>query len=223
MEEEKGQEIQNKQSEASVSGSFEKTQVGFPGQRPVKERPKVGPIIVIILFLIIIGASFWFLLGSKRVNRSSSKTPTPTTYARSSSPTPTPTEKVIPREGVKIQILNGTDISGAAARLRGEFESLGYSGIEIGNARQKGYTGTQVTFAKEVDESVKEEILEKLKEIYQSVETKEDSLKDFDIQVITGYPKGYSPTPTPKTLTPTPTATPTPAPTTTTSPTPTPQ
>ncbi|MFV1917297.1 MAG: LytR C-terminal domain-containing protein, partial [Patescibacteria group bacterium] len=112
------------------------------------------------------------------------------------------------RENVSIQILNGTGIAKEAAYLSGKLEELGYSQIDAGNADSTDYVDTSVTFDETLPEEVIDDIMARLEEIYEEVNSDTSSdLGDYQVKVIIGYKKGYTPTPTP-----TPTLTPTPEP-----------
>ncbi|OGM21626.1 hypothetical protein A2714_00690 [Candidatus Woesebacteria bacterium RIFCSPHIGHO2_01_FULL_38_9] len=193
-----GQKIQET---SNLGDNPQRTQVGFPQT----SRPKKSPLKIIIILIILAGLGFgaWYVFkGRASTEESSEVSPTPTTKL-----TPTPTEVPIERENVKIQVLNGTGLSGAAGNLKKELEELGYSKLDVGNASPQNFKVTQVVFSDTVLESVKDEIQEKLEEIYQDVEAKEGDAGNHDIQISTGYPKGYTPSPTPKvTSTPKPTS-----------------
>lgn len=208
-----------KAQEEEAQGEIARTHVGFPEQTPKEGKSKVVLTALIILLLIGVfvgGFSFY----RSRQEQEVEITPTPTLQVKPN--TPTPTKREVNRQEVKIQILNGSGIPGAARDLKEELGKLGYSEINVGNADKQDYIDTKVIFG-DIDSDVKEEILSKLKDIYQNVEPEEDSLNDFDIRIITGHPKGYKPSPTPRpTSTPTPTLTPSTTPGITSTPTPTP-
>lgn len=202
-----------------------RTRVGFP-QTSGKKQGKGKVIFIILAILALLAVGAWLLLGNRGEEEMADGPTSTPTIARSS---PTPTQVELDREGVKIQILNGTGISGAAGDLRDELSELGYSDFAVGNASGQSYKNAEVTYGTDVDDEVKEELTSKLEDLYQDVDVKSGSAGDFDIRIITGYPKGHTPTPTEK---PTSTSTPSPkptsgvslttTPTTTTTPTPTP-
>ncbi len=214
MEEEKN--LQSETTQETGSELSKKT-VGFPELK--KDRGNLAKVLFLIIVGILILVVGINLLKTKGVKLSLSPTPTlqptPSPYFVAS---PTPTVEVS-RERIRIQVLNGTNIPQQAAKVKGELERLGYSDIEIGNAESQNYTITQVTFSPDVHQLLKDEILQKLESLYAEVKVNTSAIRGFDIQIITGYPKGYS-TPTPTTLaSPTPTesmesntSTPTPSP-----------
>jgi hypothetical protein len=168
-------------------------------------------IAVIIVVLLVIGGRF--LLTSPDLEEEGASQPTPT----DTQGTPTPTLEEVDKSDVSIRVLNGTGIGEAAGDLQDELEKVGYSDIEVGNADDKDYEKTPVVFDEDLPESAKREILALLRDFYSNVDESTDSLDDFDVEIITGYPIGHTPTPTEE-----PKATSAPTPTSTESATPTP-
>ena len=216
--EDEGTKLQEDSSQTSSEMS-RRTRVGFPQVR--EEKKGKGKIIFILLaILALVAVGVWLIFG-RSGDEETEISATPTVSEETPSPTQTPVE--IDRDEVKIQILNGSGISGAAGDLRSEMEDLGYSDIAVGNASSQDYETTEVTFSTGLDQEVRDEITDKLSEIYEDVETVSGSTGNYDISITTGFPKGHTPSPTPAaTSTPVPTQTPTPASTATPTPTPSP-
>lgn len=217
--------VENKTEEKKeASKDAHKKDVTFPGsRRPKKRGKKIRRFIIILVVLAVVAGGAWFIFSEPKVEEDIELTPTPFEQV-----TPTSTEPEIDRQNIKIQVLNGTGIEGAASDLQEELEELGYSDVETGNAGNFNYEETQVTFDLTISDSVSEEVINSLEAIYENVDVDEKELDEFDIEIITGYTLGYTPAPTKKptptsaptptvtvtgTLTPTPTATPTPTPT----------
>lgn len=197
-----GQDLQDTASQAT-SGESRRTRVGFP---QIKEEKKgKGKIIFILLAILALAAvGVWLVFGKGLKNESSDAEPIPSVFeVEESTPTPTPVE--IERDEVSIQILNGSGIGGAAGDLQEEVEELGYSDIEVGNASSQDYETTEVIFSSGLAEGVKDEIIDKLKEIYKDVDSEIGDAGKYDIKIITGYPKNYTPSPTKAAATATPT------------------
>jgi hypothetical protein len=99
-----------------------------------------------------------------------------------------------------VQVQNGTGVPGEAAFLETEVKKLGFTTVETGNADNKNYTATEVSFSSRVPEDVKTELTTKLQELYTSVKVSDSSSAGIDIRIITGTRKGAkaasSPTPT---------------------------
>lgn len=218
------EEVNNQTSqEENASEGKPNKDVSFPRRKEKKGSKKGLRILIIVIVIFLIGAGYFILTGPS-IEKEVEVTPTP---VREISPTPTLVVEEFVRDEVSINILNGTGIPGAAGDLRDEIEGLGYSNIEVGNAKSQDNISTEVVFDQKVSGGVINEITDLLESIYKDVEVSSDSLDSIDIQITTGYPRGHTvtPTDTPKnTATPTAdltgTATPTASPTS--SPTPTP-
>ncbi len=194
-------EGQNPQETSNFSDSSQRTQVGFPQT----SQPKKFPTKILVILIILLGLGFgaWYIFkGRAKTEESKELSPTPTVRL-----TPTPTKAPIERDNVKIQVLNGTGLSGAAGSLKSELEELGYTKIDVGNAKNSNSTATKVIFNTTVQDAVKEEITGKLEDLYQEVEVETGSLSKYDVQITTGYPKGHTPTPTTSKVSSTPTPT----------------
>ena len=170
----------------------------------MKEDKKGGGkfIFIILAILALVAVGVWLIFG-RAWGEDTEIVVAPTVSEEIPSPTEVPVE--IERDEIKIQILNGSGISGAAGDLREEMEDLGYSDIVVGNASNQDYETTEVTFSEELSQGVRDEIIAKLEDVYQSVDTGTGSTGDYDIVIITGLPKGFTPSPTDVPPTPTPT------------------
>lgn len=184
----------------------------------IKKRSKKKWIVILLILIIVLAAGAFFFSRSPQEEPEEPEL-TPIESEERESPTPTPTPEPVDRSEISIRVLNGTGIAREAAFLTGKLEELGYSQVEAGNADDQTSETTEVSFGSAVPEAVREEIRNKLEEIYAEVEVITGRATDADILVVTGLRPGQSlPTPTPTTEpTPSPTATesatPTPAPT----------
>lgn len=192
-----------------------RTDVGFPEVKKETKKSKLPIIVAIVLVLIILAAVGFFVLSKPstiedETNGTIQNSPTPTSES-----TPTPTETQLKRSEVSVSVLNGTAISGLAAKAKTVLEKLGYSEIETGNASKKDYEVTEVKFASSVPTAAKDEILAELNKSFEEIKTVSGTPSGADVEIITGFPKGHTVTPTTKALTATP------KPTGSTTPTPT--
>lgn len=194
--------------------------VGFPSNTSLPQTPKPPTnknwkwLIVLVLFLVVIGAVTFFVFKSSKTASTLEESPTPDTSSLSNFATPepsaTPSATPSDKSQIKIQILNGTGIIGEAGYLSNKLNALGYTNISTGNASTQNSTDTQVTFSSGVGGDVIDEITSSLKDIYVNVTTSNSSLNDFDIQIIAGLRKGQTSVPT-STPGESPTPTPTPS------------
>lgn len=196
----------------------------FDAQPPtIKKKSKKKWLVILPILIVVLAAGAFFFSRSPQEEPEEQEL-TPIESEERESPTPTPTPEPVDKSEISIRVLNGTGIAREAAFLRGKLEELGYSDIESGNASDQTRETTEVSFGSTIPEAVREEIRNKLEEIYTEVEVITGRATDADILVTTGLRPGQSlPTPTPTAEpTPTPTATesatPTPAPTPTSTP-----
>jgi hypothetical protein len=220
-EEQKDTQVEVQSNEQSEENP-QRTKVSFPPvRRKQKAKKKLLMVVVLILILGALAAAYWFIFGEQELTLSPEE-PTPTPLEERI--IPTPTAKPVNKESIKIEVLNGTGIGGEAAFLQKELGELGYDDVDIGNADEKDYSTTEVTFARSISDEVREEIEGKLEDLYKDIKSKAGSVGGKDIQIIAGLRKGRSfPTKVPAaTVTPEATTTLTPTPTATSSATPTP-
>ena len=182
-------ENQNSYPQEAVQTPPQAPEVGFPMSAP---KPKAGInkwIFVLIGLLILgVGGVFLFTQGSQNAEE---PTPVPTFEAvETASPTPAATPLAADRSKVKIEVQNGTGITGEASYLATQLKSLGYTNVKAGNAENQDYTITEVTFNKSVSLSIQDEITKKLETLYQKVEVKSSSTQTMDVVIISGLKKG---------------------------------
>jgi hypothetical protein len=102
------------------------------------------------------------MLGSGFSLGSSNPTPTPT--ATPVPPTPTPVD----RSPISIQILNGSGVSGAAAKTAETLEGLGYTIADTGNADNANYETTEIYTTPDFPDELTATFLTDLKDEYGS-------------------------------------------------------
>lgn len=181
---------------------------------PTVGQPKKsgGAKTLLITGILVLVAILGFIIFRNSASEEVEATPTPfentpTEAPVSSSPTATP--KPADKSKVKIEIQNGTGITGEAAFLQTQLKSLGYTNVTVGNASSQNATATVVTFSKSLAADSVDELTKKLKELYTSVEVKTSTTATNDAVIVTGLRKGAtvkpSATATPKAST-TPTA-----------------
>ena len=185
----------------------------------VGEQKKSGgaKTLLIIGVLILVGIlGFVIFKSASNKNDETLIEPTPfenlTTSPQdetTASPEASASPAAVNKAGVKVQVQNGTGITGEAAYLQTQLKGLGYTNISVGNSSQQDLTATQVSFAGTLSSEVITEITTKLKALYQSVTTTTSTSTAYDVVVITGLKKGATPKPSASPVaSPTPTATP---------------
>jgi hypothetical protein len=188
MEENKA-ETQTQETQSAQETQTSSSNVSFP---TVGEQKKGGPAKTFLTLgiLLLVG-----ILGYLIFRSTSSQTPEATpqaseTFAPVEETEPASTPAPADKSKVKIEIQNGTGITGEAAYLQTQLKNLGYSTISVGNASSQNNTITTVTFSKSLSSTIVDEITKKLKEIYKEVETKTSSTSSIDVLIVTGLRKG---------------------------------
>jgi hypothetical protein len=207
------EEAQNQSQETQeIASQREENKVSFP---TVGEPKKGGgaKTLLIIGILILVGILGYVIYRSASGKNEVVTEPTPfeneaTGTLPSTNPTSSPSA-TIDKSKYKIQIQNGTGITGEAAYLEGILKGLGYTNITVGNAATQSAVDTQVSFSSTVPSNVVTEVTTKLESIYQSVKTVNSTSTTYDIVIITGLRKGVTPKPTASPTT-SPSTTPTP-------------
>lgn len=199
--------------------------VSFPtvGEPKKSGGAKTLLIIGVLILVGILGFVIYKSASNKNTENLAEPTPfenltNPSQDQTVSTPAPTTVPVTVDKSKIKIQVQNGTGITGEAAYLQTQFKDLGYTNISVGNSAQT-LTATQVSFASTLSADVVTEITAKLNSLYQNVTTTTSASTAFDVVVTTGLRKGVTPKPA---ATPTPKSTSTPTPSPSKSPTPTP-
>ena len=206
--------IENSQVQENVQETPERPSY-TSGLRPKRKSPIW---ILMILALILIIGGIYFLV-KKSSNKEITGSPTPEGFASETTQPeitqePTSTPAPVDKKNIKIQISNGTGITGEASYLQGKLRTLGYTNISVGNADSEDFEATEVTFSSSIAKDVVDEITKELESIYTDVSTKTGSTGSFDIKIITGLRKGATAKPS-STATPTAKASPSASPTAT--------
>lgn len=119
-------------------------------------KKKIGLLVIILGLLLLVGGLL-FARGRKG-GEEVSPTPTPTLTAEPTptlevSPTltpqvtPTPTAKPTPTvksKGIKVRVLNGSGVVGAAGKVTDFLKSLGYEIVSTGNAENYNFEKTEI-------------------------------------------------------------------------------
>jgi len=129
-------------------------------------------LVVLITFVIgIIGIAGFYYFSDKGVINA---TPTPTIV-----PTiePSPTVAEVDLSEFPIEVLNGSGISGVAAKVKTQLTDAGFTVDSVGNAKNSDFTKTIISVKKSVSEAFVNKIIDELKKNY-SVEEKTETLED---------------------------------------------
>lgn len=210
------------QAQENIQETFQpqEEKVSFPSVGGEKKNGGAKTLLIIgILVLVgILGYVIYKSASSKNeqgnieVNVPYNNLATPSTeetIAPTSTPAASPVASV-DKEKLKVQVQNGTGITGEAAYLQNILKELGFTNVTVGNASSQDNDDTQVSFSSSVSSSVVTEVTNKLNATYQTVTKVSSTGTTYDIVIITGLRKGATakPSATP-TSSPTPKASPT--------------
>lgn len=154
--------------------------------RDSSSKPLIVWAIVTIVVAILTG-SVLFAISKKSVQLPSFMVkPTPTSTPL---PTPTPTSTPAPvdRETLKIQVLNGGGVTGAASKMKKTLEDKGYTVSGTGNTDEYTYETTEIHTKPEAAGAI-DLISADLKDSYTVGTTAADlpESSSYDVQVIVG-------------------------------------
>lgn len=186
MEENK-EEVQTSSVQEASEPQESSSGVSFPTVGQPKSSGN-GKTWLVLGILVLLGALGYFIFKGSTTNVPEA-TSTPT-ISPTEVPTSTPSPKAIDKSKVKIEVQNGTGITGEAAFLQTQLKSMGYTSVTVGNATSQNNTVTTVTFAKSLGSDVVDELTKKLKELYKEVEVKTATTTTVDVLVVTGLKKG---------------------------------
>lgn len=103
-------------------------------------------------------------------------------------PTPTPTPAILVKRGeLKVQVLNGGGVPGAASKMKKFLEDKGYVVEDIGNTEEYTFEKTEITLkfsAKGIEQTLRED-LSSTYTVAESTGTLPDD-SDYDVQVTIG-------------------------------------
>lgn len=121
-----------------------------------------GLMWIIVLTALLVGAlAGGFITYFSGLSRLQNPLPTATpmvTQQPQATTTPAPADTTLKREDLKVQVLNGSGVSGAAGKAKAALEKLGYKDVQTGNAPTSDVAETEISILK-----AKESYLDMLK------------------------------------------------------------
>lgn len=153
---------------------------------------KINKNILFVGIAILIIISILSLVFIKQ--KKQSDIPKKETEITTVSPVPTPAEEgtggaeigKTKKEDLKIQILNGTGIAGQAQDLADLLNADGFTNITLGNSAITDKTQATIGFKEQVVQKDKDNLIQKLEEIFETVQIETLQESDFDIEITTG-------------------------------------
>lgn len=146
-------------------------------------------IIAFFALGILVGGIAGYVIGDLLANKPKTEVivsvaPTPTASVL---PTAVPVKVIVNRSDLKIQVQNGSGVSGAASVTKEYLEGLGYSGVVIGNAdadTYKGFTYSIKASKNDFADLLKKDLMSK----YPTASSADvlDSSSDYDVVIVLG-------------------------------------
>lgn len=145
-------EIKNTEKEEAVEQIDQVDQVD-----PVEDYDKPNYLWIIVPTALLVGALVGGLITYfSGLSRLEGTTPTATPVATAvSEANETPVASSAPsfkRDSLKVQVLNGSGVSGAAGKAKTLLEGLGYTSVETGNASASNFETTEVALRESAKE-----------------------------------------------------------------------
>ncbi len=148
---------------------------------------KKSPLLFILMVIVIVALLGGGVFVAKRKSGSiatlfTAPTPTPTP-----APTPTPTPQPVNRSDIKIQVLNGGGVPGAAGKMKSLLEDKGYTVADVSNADSYTYDKTEVQ-VKAGKEAYQKLLMDDLKDTYSLASNAATLSSDssYDARVVVG-------------------------------------
>ena len=148
-------------------------------------------LFLVVLIAMLLGALFFarsFFNNLKTFGKHSDNFSLQSINIPSSSPSVSPSpasSSAQEKKDIKVEVLNGTGISGQAAQVKTLLEGLGYTNITLGNSQtitQDTLLETTASFSG----TLKDEITNSLKKDFSSVKLKDLQDQSFDVLIVTG-------------------------------------
>lgn len=112
-----------------------------------EEKPNYLWIIIPTALLVgaLVGGLITYFSGISKLDKEATPTPISTEIPiDNETPVPSPVSD-LKRDILKIQVLNGSGVSGAAGKAKIYLEGLGYKDVETGNASASGFAETEIS------------------------------------------------------------------------------
>lgn len=145
---------------------------------------------VIFIFTFLLVRAGYFNLPTSVSMPFTQPSPTPTATPTPSplppTPTPVPQKDKIDKEGMVVQIFNGTGTPGQAGEVKSALSKLGFGTINTGNSDTTDEVNTTVVFSGKVGAVTRKEVTDQLEKMFETVVSEEDLRADFDVKITTG-------------------------------------
>lgn len=149
------EEVEKAEKEPVVEEKTEPTEE--PKIEKSEDKPGVGKLLwIIIPTTLLVGALAGGVItyfSGLQISQGPEPTPvatvSPTEDKMVEDNTTTETASTLKREDLKIQVLNGSGVAGAAGKAKDFLEGLGYTDVAVGNADASNYQETEISVLEE--------------------------------------------------------------------------
>ncbi len=180
--------------EEQIEESLDSTKT--PPEKFSKPASKKNPVLIGGVVFILIGLAIiaYLLLRPKSppqniIEDLSQKEPVTSQTQEETESTSSSSAEETSKDEIRIQVLNGSGVSGQASRVRNLLANINYSQIDIGNADSQDFKKTTVRLSSNISEELKAELQSELETLFESVEFEADlDSENFDIVITTGQP-----------------------------------
>ena len=183
-----------------AEGSF----VAVPKKKKAKSTlPLLLPVFA--LLIAVLGGVYYMQMQQNKTFIARGEqvvSPFPTS-AQIAAPTPEPTASIssesaaLQKKTTKIQVLNGSRITGQAELGRRQLNAVGYEDVKTGNADSAATTKTLIIFTKNVPDYIRSDIVAQLAKTYEEISTQETESAQYDVIITLGRIIAATPTVTP--------------------------
>lgn len=149
---------------------------------------KILTILLIIILLAVVFGALWYFRANFTPQKAPQSVTTSEPISTESAKLQTATSSAEIND-LTAQVLNGTGVAGQAGLVKDQLQELGLSDIETGNAEGAGGGDTVVVFADLVPQTLRDKIVNLLKEEFAGVEVQKAPNPLFDILITTGKQK----------------------------------
>lgn len=153
-------------------------------QKPPAQFLIVAGVVVVTAIATVFGAQFFFSKTSQAVKKSAVK-PKAQKLSQKPSPTLTKAEATYDKSTARVKVYNGSGTPGEANEIRDMLVGLGFTEVDTDNAATH-QTVTSVVVIHAVPQTMRNEIVSKLKASFENVELKEEATAEADIVITSG-------------------------------------
>ena len=182
--------IKSENSELQTDSVIVPNTESKPEVVPKKNHNLIILIILVVFALVSTLAGIYLFIFNNRNKLTETQIIQTSTPAQSPTSSPTPSEMQVDLSVYKVEVLNGTGVSGEAAYVAQLLQGAGFENVKTADASSKGNKKTQIEVKQEILSGIVDAIVGALSSEF-DVATQSAVLKvsEFDIRIIVGSRK----------------------------------